>query len=146
MLTTQGIMQWDLVYPSRAVVEADVAAGHLHLLLAEGIPRAVVTLDDRQDPEYATVAWATEEPALVVHRLCVDPDAQGRGHGSALMDHAEAYAARHGYRSVRLDAYSANARSVALYRARGYREAGRVHFARRTLFFHCFERAVESDA
>jgi ribosomal protein S18 acetylase RimI-like enzyme len=141
-LAASGVPQWDEVYPTRAVVAADAAAGTLHLLVEGGRVLGAVTVDARQDPEYAAVAWAYDEPALVVHRLCVDPEAQGRGLGARLMAHVEALGAARGYRSVRLDAYSANPASVALYRRRGYREAGQVHFARRPLPFHCFERAV----
>jgi hypothetical protein len=59
------------------------------------------------------------------------------------MDFAESHAARSGYASIRLDAYTGNPRSVQLYRRRGYREVGQVYFPRRTLPFWCFELIVD---
>ena len=138
-LRARGVDQWDDVYPTRETVAADIVAGRLHVLLERGRCLGMVTLDERQDAEYATVPWTGAEPALVVHRLCVHPDAQGRGIGSRLMDHAESLARDGGYASVRLDAYTGNPGSAALYRRRGYREAGQVRFPRRELPFHCFE-------
>jgi ribosomal protein S18 acetylase RimI-like enzyme len=141
-----GILQWDDVYPTRTTVAADIAHGRLYVLTVSGECQATVALDDTQDPQYRTVAWTTAEPALVVHRLCVDPEAQGRGYGRQLMDFVEAYATRRRYSSVRLDAYSGNPAAVALYRRRGYREAGQVMFPRRSLPFHLFELGVPPRA
>ncbi|MDF1501646.1 GNAT family N-acetyltransferase, partial [Roseisolibacter sp. H3M3-2] len=141
-LAAAGVPQWDAVYPTRADVAADVAAGTLFVARRAGRVVGAVAADGRQDAAYADVPWRGAEPALVVHRLVVDPDVQGGGIGSALMAHVEALAARHGYASVRLDAYTGNPGSAALYRRRGYHEAGQVRFPRRPLPFHCFERDV----
>jgi ribosomal protein S18 acetylase RimI-like enzyme len=141
-LRERGIFQWDDIYPTREVVAADIAGGRLYALTAAGRCHAVVTVDTVQDDQYVTVPWTSAEPALVVHRLCVDPVAQGRGLGRRLMDYVEAHAKHHRFASVRLDAYSGNAEAVAFYRRRGYREAGQVYFPRRTLPFYCFEFEV----
>jgi ribosomal protein S18 acetylase RimI-like enzyme len=124
-------------------VEADVARGALYVLEDDaGRCVASVALDETQSEEYASLVWTTAEPALVVHRLCVDPAVQGRGYAHRLMDFAESHAAGCGCASVRLDAYTANPRSVELYRRRGYREVGQIRFPRRELPFWCFELDV----
>ena len=141
-LDRAGISQWDDTYPSRAVVESDIAKGTLYVLEEAGVT-ACITLDSIQDPAYARVAWTIPEPVLVVHRLCVDPTAQGRGLARELMTFAEAFAREHGYRGIRLDAFSGNPRALNLYRHRGYSDVGEVFFPRRDLPFRCFERAVD---
>lgn len=141
-LSAAGVAQWDAQYPSRQTIGDAVARQGTYVALVDDVCRATVAIDDHQDPEYRTVAWTTVEPALVVHRLCVDPDFEGRGLANALMSFAESYAAEQGYESIRLDAYSANPRAVAFYQRRGYWEAGRVRFPRRPLPFLCFERPV----
>jgi ribosomal protein S18 acetylase RimI-like enzyme len=141
-LRERGISQWDEVYPTRQTVVDDVARSRLFVLVMDGHCVATITLDDTESPEYATVPWHFPTPALVVHRLCVDPRYQGQGFGRALMDFAEAHALEHRYGSIRLDAYSPNLGAIALYQRRGYREAGRVFFPRRTAEFCCFELAV----
>jgi ribosomal protein S18 acetylase RimI-like enzyme len=144
-LQADGVFQWDDVYPTHDVVESDGRRGALYVLEDDdGQCVASVALDEAQSQEYASLQWASAEPALVVHRLCVDPEAQGRGHAHRLMAFAELHAARSGYASVRLDAYTGNPRSVQLYRRRGYREVGQIHFPRRALPFWCFELIVDA--
>lgn len=141
-LAMRGIAQWDEQYPTPATVAADIANARLFLLLSTGRCVGLVTLDASADPAYATIPWTMLEPALVVHRLCVDPLCQGKGFGGCLMDFAERHATQEGFASIRLDAYSGNPGAVALYRRRGYRQAGELHFPRRALAFYLFERAT----
>lgn len=137
-----GVPQWDDVYPTRETVAGDIVRGGLYVLIDSAECVATVAVDTEADALYATVPWRFGEPALIVHRLCVDPGVQGRGVGGLLMDVVEADAARDGYASIRLDAYTGNPNSLAFYRRRGYREAGQVMFPRRSLPFACLELAV----
>ena len=146
-LEAEGVFQWDDVYPTRDTVDADVRRRALYVLEDDvGNCVATVALDDVQSPEYAALLWTAGEPALVVHRLCVDPPAQGRGHAHRLMEFAESHGAGNGYASVRLDAYTGNPASVQLYRRRGYRAVGQVRFPRRELPFWCFELPLVDTA
>jgi ribosomal protein S18 acetylase RimI-like enzyme len=52
--------------------------------------------------------------------LCVDPAAQGRGVGTALLDAISVEAARRGYKAVRLDVVDTNPRARALYEREGF--------------------------
>jgi ribosomal protein S18 acetylase RimI-like enzyme len=144
-LAARGIAQWHDEYPTMATVAADIGNARLFLLAWGGAFVGAVTLDANADPAYAAIRWESADPALIVHRLCVDPRWQGKGLGSRLMDFAEQHAASEGFASIRLDAYSGNPGAVALYRKRGYREAGQLYFPRRVLPFYLFERAAERD-
>ena len=142
-LIDQGILQWDDLYPTTETVWGDIADRRLYLLTSSGIGRAIVTIDTKMEPQYSSVSWTTVEPALIVHRLSVDPAFQGNGFGRQLMDYVENYARWHRYASLRLDAYTGYARALAFYKKRGYREAGQVVFPRRELSFACFELGLE---
>src|SRR4051812_9006335 len=144
-LLERGIAQWDDVYPSAETVRTDIAKATLHVLTTGNDCVGMVTLDANADAGYGSVKWEFEEPALIVHRLCVKPGLQGRGFGQQLMDFAEHHAGASGYRSIRLDAYSGNASSVSFYQKRGYRQAGQVYFPRRTLPFYLFEWRAARD-
>ena len=141
-LRADQILQWDSVYPTRAVVDADAARGGLFVATMSGAFIATVAVDAVQDEQYLGVPWTTVEPALVVHRLCVEPAMQGRGIGRRMMSFIRDYAERQGFASIRLDAYSGNPAAVAMYRRMGFREAGSVHFPRRSLPFLLFEQPV----
>jgi len=56
------------------------------------------------------------------------------------MNFAEEYAIENNYKSIRLDAYSANVAAVRLYEKRGYNKIGQVFFPHRKYPFYCFEK------
>jgi GNAT superfamily N-acetyltransferase len=130
------------MYPVRSTLAADIDARTLYLAARAGAPLlGAITLNQRQEPEYADVAWAVAlEPVAVVHRLMVHPTAQRGGLARFLMRFAEREAHRLGCRAIRLDTMDANTRALALYRALGYRQAGGVRFRKGA--FTCFERRV----
>lgn len=137
----RGIPQWDEVYPNRQTFAGDIGERSLYGLAVDGTLAGIVTLNGEQDDEYANVAWQSDDPnPLVIHRLCVDPFHQGKGIAKALLDFSEDYARAHGYRTIRLDAFTLNPVSLTLYRARGYSERGVVRF--RKGLFVCFEKSV----
>jgi GNAT superfamily N-acetyltransferase len=134
-----GSDQWDDIYPSREILDADAHAGNLYVLKDADVTGAIV-LNEAQAPEYAELAWGLQDARpLVVHRLCVDPGRQSAGAGRQLMDFAENLAVTTGYLSIRLDTYTGNQTAMAFYQRRGYQLVGYVRFRRRKLPFACFE-------
>jgi len=152
-MLSMGIDQWDEVYPDAAMLTADAAAGNLFVIREigkngeRGACLGLITLDENQDPAYADVAWEyAGARILVVHRLSVDPAAQGRGLAKRLMAFAEDKASKEGYEVIRLDAFTQNPAAQGLYAKRGYRQAGTVRL--RKGLFTCFEKqlALECSA
>jgi ribosomal protein S18 acetylase RimI-like enzyme len=139
-----GIDQWDDVYPSEATLRADLANRALYVASAPGHPVAgVFVIDERQEPEYAAVAWKISGRRVgVVHRLMVHPACQRRGLGRFLMRFAELRARGLGYDAIRLDAFTGNAPSLGLYQGLGYQDAGGVRFRKGD--FRCFEKGLAS--
>lgn len=129
-LQAAGIDQWDERYPTRDLLEADIASGSLWVAAQDGVPVGLVTAGDVWEPPYRDVRWAFNGTALYVHRLAVSPQARRRGIAAKLVDQIEREAELRRYDAVRLDAFVKNRASLELYRRRGYREAGRVHFAK----------------
>jgi GNAT superfamily N-acetyltransferase len=141
-----GIDQWDEVYPSKATLRADVAAGSLFVAAVPGHPVAgAFVVDQRQEPEYGAVAWRlihAGAPVAVVHRLMVHPDLRRRGLGRHLMTFAEITARRMGCGAMRLDTFTGNAPSLRLYQTLGYEDVGQVRF--RKGVFRCFEKPLDA--
>ena len=61
----------------------------------------------------------------MIESVAVAPECQGQGHGAALLRLAETLAAEAGLAELRLYTNARMERNIALYRAFGYREAGR---------------------
>jgi ribosomal protein S18 acetylase RimI-like enzyme len=142
-MNSEGIAQWDEVYPGRSVLEADIAHHQLHVAEYNHQVAGFITLNEEASPEYNDVPWQYPGKALIVHRFTVDPARQGQGLGTALMDYAEEQARERGYDTLRLDAFTKNPPAVALYEKRGYRKAGTVLF--RKGLFYCYEKDMRSN-
>jgi hypothetical protein len=56
------------------------------------------------------------------------------------MQFVETKAKNDGYTAIRLDAFSANPKSLELYQGLGYSLAGQVYF--RKGMFYCFEKVI----
>lgn len=138
----QGVHQWDDVYPNRATLLMDVERQELHALEIESRIVGLVVINGDQSPEYSDVTWQYSGPALVVHRLAIQPAYQRRGLAKRLMSFAEETAATEGYNCIGLDAFTGNSAAFRTYEKLGYRRAGIVKF--RMGPFYCYEKAIDA--
>jgi ribosomal protein S18 acetylase RimI-like enzyme len=84
-----------------------------------------------------------EEPAVVVHRLAVDPEFRGVGIASALMWKAEEVAAERGMAKVLTDTSIQNEATQRLFPKMGYRLAGEIGLSYRPgLRVLCYEKRL----
>lgn len=134
--------QWVGGYPSRELVEADRAAGHLWVLEgAGGGLLAVMAVMPGPDPTYAHIEgapWLDEGPYWVMHRLVVGEP--GHGAGSRCLAWL---CARHG--NVRADTHADNLPMQRTLERAGFVRCGTVTVADGTprLAYH-FLRGRES--
>lgn len=136
-LLDQGIDQWDEIYPTESHLHADIQNGEAFGGFENGQLVAYVALNKLSDPEYDALNWWTETPALIVHRLVVDPRMQGKGVGKFLMSQVYEFGLQNAYKSIRLDAFIPNVASNKLYEKIGYRKVGIIQL--RKGYFNCYE-------
>ena len=124
-LADKGIFQWNEFYPSLAVLEKDIAFNQIYKLTIE----------------YKRVHWISKNsPNLYIHRLAVHPNFQELGYAQKLMDFAEQFDTENGYKSVRLDTFSGNARNMKFYEQRNYTKLEPIYFPKQSeLPFYCYE-------
>ena len=138
-----GTFQWSADYPNEAVFVRDIDRQQLWVAELHGAVAGVAALTQDQDPEYAQADWDASEPALVTHRLAVDPATQGRGVALALMQQVERQAVAQGLQVLRVDTNSENAATQRLFPKLGYRFAGEITLAFRPgLRFFCYEKRL----
>ena len=131
----KGIDQWDEYYPDREILAEDVESGDMTLGLLDGQLACAWVVNREYDPEYELGAWEhTEGDFCVLHRLCVNPEMQGRGLARQAMARMEKNARDQGFDSVRLDVFSQNLHAQRLYERLGYRRTGEVRF-RKGIFY-----------
>jgi ribosomal protein S18 acetylase RimI-like enzyme len=136
-----GLYQWDDSYPNIDIITEDINAGSLFKISDKERIAGVVVLNQQYFLQYNDLAWEDEGGKfLIVHRLCVHPDYQGKGYSQRLMRFAEEHAKKSGCSSVRLDTYTSNQRALALYDSLNYRRVGIVTFDRG--LFQVFEKVL----
>lgn len=75
-----GFFQWRDGYPSRSVIEHDVAAGKGYIVLLDGSVAGYCVIDTEGDAEYDKAAslWISSVPYAAVHRLVLASHARRR--------------------------------------------------------------------
>jgi ribosomal protein S18 acetylase RimI-like enzyme len=147
LMRASGNLQWDNDYPNEQVFERDLSLGELWVAEpADGILAGVAAITTDQSPEYAGVGWDIHEPAIVIHRLAVDPDYRGAGIAIALMQHAETVARERGISILRVDTNTQNPATQRLLPRIGYTRTGEISLAFRPgLRFFCYEKRLEPE-
>jgi GNAT superfamily N-acetyltransferase len=82
----------------------------------------------RPDPGSESI-WYRRRTVASIHQLGVDPEYQGKGLGTALLDFAEGWARARGYRELALDTAQLARHLLAFYLGHGYRIVESVRFS-----------------
>jgi ribosomal protein S18 acetylase RimI-like enzyme len=146
LMRAAGNLQWDEHYPNETVFQRDITLDQLWIAEVDaGIAGvAAVTMD--QEPDYAQVGWDIAEPAIVVHRLAVDPAFRGLGAAAALMQKAEEVAIERAITVLRVDTNTQNEATQSLFPKLGYKLAGEISLAFRPgLRFLCYEKRLAAS-
>jgi GNAT superfamily N-acetyltransferase len=141
-MESEGIFQWDELYPSRGVLEEDAEKGQLLKITENGETLGAVALNQDEDPEYETNGnWICKgKDFMVVHRLCVDSLHQGKGVGAGALGLIHEKCGREGCKAIRLDAFSKNPIALRMYEKLGYQKVGEAVW--RTGRFFLLEKAL----
>ena len=140
-MDAQGIPQWDEIYPRAEIVQEDIDRAQMHVGLEDGKIAVVFVLEPCHEEDYEPANWQYVVPEFVVlHRLCVHPDFQGRGIAKQAMDYLEQAVRESGIYAIRLDAFPQNAAAIRLYESRGYVKAGEVTY--RKGLFNLYEKTL----
>ncbi|WP_260735002.1 GNAT family N-acetyltransferase [Tunturiibacter lichenicola] len=143
LMRAAGNLQWDETYPNETVFQRDIDLGQLWVAEVDAGIAGVAAVTTDQEPDYAQVGWNIEEPAVVVHRLAVDPAFRGLGAAGALMQKAEEVAVERAITVLRVDTNTQNEATQRLFPKLGYQLAGEISLAFRPgLRFLCYEKRL----
>ncbi|MBQ0051680.1 MAG: GNAT family N-acetyltransferase [Treponema sp.] len=125
VMDRQGIPQWDEIYPTGDDFAFDAEKNELYVGMVEGKAAVCFTLNKNQDEEYLKAEWENSgDDFIVIHRLCVNPEFQGKGIGIKTCRFIEGLVWCMGNSSIKLDAFTQNPISLAMYEKLDYRTRG----------------------
>lgn len=140
-MRSQGIDQWDEIYPNSSKIIEDITQQTGYIAIDADQLVGYMVLNTIQSPEYASCSWTLDDKQpLVIHRLCIHAQHQGKGFAVELVHWAEQFAIQENYRSIRLDAFIQNPAALHLYEKLGYQRIGNVNF--RKGLFYCYEKVL----
>ena len=134
-MVSQGIDQWDELYPMREDFEQDIQSGQMALGILGGEIAVIYTINRECESEYESAEWESpDKPYCILHRLCVSPIFQNLGIARQTMEHIEQEAAAKGIQAIRLDVFSQNPHALKLYQNCGFKKVGTARW-RKGLFY-----------
>ncbi len=143
ILHAAGNLQWDERYPNPQVFEEDIARSQLWVISIEEKIAGVVAITTEQYPEYVQAGWDITDPAIVVHRLAVSPEFQGKGIAAELLRQAEVVARNRNLCRVLADTNSHNQVMQHLLPKLGYSFSGEITLEFRPgMRFLCYEKLL----
>ena len=126
-----GIDQWQDGYPSKEVIEGDIASevGYVYCIEEEVVGYAAIVLTGEEAyQQIADNEWNTLSDYVVVHRLCVRRGSTRSGVAMAMMDYASQVARERGYTGFRIDTHRGNVRMLAMLEKLGFKYVGIIYY------------------
>ena len=119
------ILRWKKdVYPSDTDWIPYIKNNEMYLTLLDGDLVGAVVITKSQTKEYQNIPWQiniADEEVSVIHLLAIDPEQQGKGLATVILDEAIKNAIAMKKRAVRLDAISTNIPAQKLYEKYGFK-------------------------
>lgn len=139
----EDLDQWDNIYPNRDVILNDISNKNLYICMVNSEIIGFMVLNTFQDEEYKEINWElNDDNPLVIHRLCIHPNYQGKGIAKSFLNFAETQAKNNNHLSIRLDCFTKNKTACHLYTKNGYKIKGTVTFRKGT--FYCLEKQINN--
>lgn len=135
--------QWDENYPKAEDFINDINEGCLYVDEFEGDLIGFICINDVQPDEYKNIDWISNEDALVIHRMGVNPNYRGRGKGKNLIRYAQNLAMDNGIMYLKTDTNSMNMKMYNLFKKCGFRFAGQMEFMGKADVFYCYDLKLD---
>ena len=122
--------QWVEGYPSRALIEEDIARGVSYVVDRDGVIEAVFSYIEGEDPTYRQIGqgmWRTNGSYGTVHRLA--SAGRLRGVAGICFSWCAEQAKMHGCSSLRADTHQDNRIMQHLLQKNGFVYCGVIHLA-----------------
>lgn len=143
-LRSRGLNQWPEHYPDPKEILESIVAESVWLFMGQNSLIGSFTLDEKQDPSYESIGWKYQAPrSFVLHKIAINPKYQSQGFGKLLTQKSIDLAREMGGDQLRLDTWSLNPASIALYEKLGFERAeGFCYFHGHKAPFICFEKKL----
>ncbi len=128
-----GIPQWQGEYPSRKVIEEDMARGESYVCECGGEICAFCAIVGGIEPDYVKIyegKWKNDREYLSLHRVAVSPTFKGQGVGAAFVSKAVELALERPVYDIKCDTHRDNASMRRMLEKNGFEECGIIYLVK----------------
>ncbi len=125
-----GIPQWQGEYPSREIIERDIAAGESYVCEHDGNVCAFCAIVGGAEPDYERIyegEWKNQDEYISLHRVAVTPECKGIGVGAAFVGKAIEIAASRGISNIKCDTHRINTNMRRMLEKNGFELCGIIY-------------------
>ena len=128
-----GIDQWQNGYPSREVVDEDIALARSYVIEEDGAICGTFVLVEDGEPTYDRIfdgSWKTGDRSrdyVAIHRVAVAVSMRGRGVSTKIISFADARRKELGRSSLRIDTHEGNVVMRRMLQKHGFELCGVIY-------------------
>ena len=137
--------QWDENYPLSKDFKEDIQNGDLYVHDVDGEVYGFICVNYIEPKEYDNLNWSSNEKAMVVHRVAVNPTFRNKGIGSKLLKFADDLAKENNVAYLKTDTYSINVKMNSLFKKCGYKHIGEMDFLGKEKPFYCYDKKLSDE-
>ena len=126
---SQGIDQWQDGYPTREIIEQDIALKRNYVVEYNGVIVAALSVAFDGEPTYSTIyrgEWLRQAPYAVVHRIMVADAMKRKGVAREILAFVEELCAERGVSDIRIDTHRDNRPMRNMLKKLGYSHCGEI--------------------
>lgn len=142
VMQKDGNDQWDDKYPTADIIRQDINELDLFVLMLDEKIVGAVVINAILPKEYCSIRWKTSPNTYTFHRMMVDPEYQGKGIATAILQFIEKRGINMGMKSLRVDTNENNTKMLALFEKFKFSNAGTINLMGKTSKFLCFEKTL----
>src|SRR5690625_1991663 len=126
IMQASGNMQWSDKYPDEEKFTEDLKDAALYVYEEDMIIKGFAVVDNKHPYPYDDIPWElTRADSRALHRMAVDPDFQGQGIASRMMEGLETRLIEAGIRGIHTDTSLENKKMQYQFEKNGYEYKGR---------------------
>ncbi len=131
-MLSEGKQQWSESYPKAEHVLADIEREVAFVLEMDGkvVAYGAVVYDGEPAYDKLQGKWLSDDKYVVVHRIAVSQNVQGRGVGARFINEVEHHALEKGINSFKIDTNFDNFAMLRLLEKCGFTYCGEVFYPR----------------
>lgn len=125
----RAIDQWQDGYPTRNIIEQDIASGYNYIVEYEGVVVAAASISFDGEVTYSKVydgEWLNDDIYGVVHRIMVSNAMKRKGVAREILYFVEELCRDYGAENIRIDTHRDNAPMRNMLKKLGYSHCGRI--------------------